>query len=316
MLTSFPEHPDGPHEGASWIDLLNPTAEEVKLVEGLTGLHVPTLAELREIESSSRLAERAGALYLSLAAVSRTEEGLRMTPVGFVLTAQRLLTVRFDHLAAIEQFTTRCHEGNIPDRTPMGVFIGICETMVDRIADSLERQGDLLDLASQRVFSRQRMEGKRPRQAELRLRGVLASVGHAGDTLSKLRDTLLGVGRIVPYVQVTAAEWTPKEMGQRLRTLRRDIQSLNDYDTHLSNKVQFLLDATLGFINIEQNNIIRVLTVVSVVGIPPTFVASMYGMNFKNMPELEWAWGYPYGLALILLSAIAPVVWFRVRGWL
>jgi len=102
----------------------------------------------------------------------------------------------------------------------------------------------------------------------------------------------------------------------RLETVRQDVASLNDYDAHLVNKLQLLLDATLGMINIEQNNIIKVLTIVSLVGVPPTLVASMYGMNFKNMPELDWAWGYPYGLAMIALSAVLPLLWFKWRGWL
>jgi magnesium transporter len=101
-----------------------------------------------------------------------------------------------------------------------------------------------------------------------------------------------------------------------LETARQDIVSLNDYDTHLTNNVQLLLDATLGLINIEQNNIIKVLTIVSVVGVPPTLVASMYGMNFKTIPEYDWAWGYPYGLTVIALSAILPLLWFKLRGWL
>ena len=107
----------------------------------------------------------------------------------------------------------------------------------------------------------------------------------------------------------------PTELKPRLETLRQDVASLNDYDAHLLNKVQLLLDATLGLINIDQNNIIKVLTIVSVVGVPPTLVASMYGMNFEHMPELHWAWGYPYGLALIALSAILPLLWFKWRGW-
>ena len=113
-----------------------------------------------------------------------------------------------------------------------------------------------------------------------------------------------------------AKDWVPAELKQRIKTQRSDIASLNDYEMHLTNKVQLLLDATLGLINIEQNNIIKVLTIVSVVGVPPTLVASMYGMNFKGMPELDWAWGYPYALTLILVSAVGPLLWFKKRGWL
>jgi len=145
---------------------------------------------------------------------------------------------------------------------------------------------------------------------------VLRRVGRCGDLASKIRDSLLGIGRIVPYVTGMAADWLPGEVKPHLRTLHQDIVSLTDYDHHLTNKVQLLLDATLGLINTEQNNIIKVLTVVSVVGVPPTLVASMYGMNFHVMPELSWSWGYPYGLALIVLSAVGPLVWFKLRGWL
>jgi len=119
----------------------------------------------------------------------------------------------------------------------------------------------------------------------------------------------------MPFVSTLAADWLPAEVKPRLQTLRQDVTSLNDYDAHLVNKVQLLLDATLGLINIDQNNMIKVLAIVSVVGVPPTLVASMYGMNFKYMPEFDWAWGYPYGLAVIALSAVLPLLWFKWRGW-
>ena len=155
-----------------------------------------------------------------------------------------------------------------------------------------------------------------PAREDANLRVILRRIGRCGDLASRIRDSLLGVGRIVPYVLGQCTGWLPGELHSRLETQRADIASLNDYDAHLTNKVQLLLDATLGLINIEQSNIIKVLTVVSVVGVPPTLVASMYGMNFHNMPELDWAWGYPWGLSLILISAVGPLIWFKVRGWL
>jgi magnesium transporter len=144
----------------------------------------------------------------------------------------------------------------------------------------------------------------------------LRSIGRAGDRLSNLRDSLLGIQRIVLYATQHAAGFMPAEDRQRLKTVRQDVTSLTDYDGQLANKVQFLLDATLGFINIEQNNSIKILTVVSVVGVPPTLVASIYGMNFKTMPELDWAWGYPYGLTMIVLTAVIPLIWFKRKGWI
>jgi magnesium transporter len=148
------------------------------------------------------------------------------------------------------------------------------------------------------------------------LRGILNRVGQCGDTLGNLRDSVIGIGRVIAYTQQTATDGRSPDQATRLATLRQDIASLNDYDQQLTTKVSFLLDAVLGFINIEQNNGVKVLTVVSVVGIPPTFVVGLYGMNFKNMPEYDWAYGYQYGWALILLSVVIPLVWFRVKGWI
>jgi magnesium transporter len=142
------------------------------------------------------------------------------------------------------------------------------------------------------------------------------TLGRIGDLVSRVRETQVNAALIVPYVEGAAREWLPKDLKPRFQTLRRDIASLNDYDTHLNYKLQFLLDATLGFINIAQNSVMKVLTVVSVVGIPPVLVAGIYGMNFKSMPELDWPWGYAYGLAVIVLSGLIPLGVFRKRNWI
>jgi magnesium transporter len=130
-----------------------------------------------------------------------------------------------------------------------------------------------------------------------------------------VRDSILGLQRIVPFASEPKRDWIDAGVKSRLDSAKTDIQSLADYEIHLYTKVQFLLDATLGFINTKQNDIFTVLTIASVVGIPPTLVASIYGMNFKNMPELDWAWGYQFGLGVILLSTIVPIVWLKWRGW-
>jgi magnesium transporter len=305
-------------DGVVWIDLMNPSPDEVAYVERVTGLHVPNMAELSEIESSSRLRSEGDTLYLSAPIVVRPPTGgLIGTAVGFVLNRDRLITVRFQDLMAFKSFmeTTRL-PGAVHHSGP-GAFVGLVDAIIDRIADVLESVGADLDQISVRVF---RANGdakpRRPAREDADLREVLRRIGRNGDLASKIRDSLLGIGRIVPYVMNVSAHWLPGELRPRLETQRQDVLSLNDYDAHLTNKVQLLLDATLGLINIEQNNIIKVLTVVSVVGVPPTLVASLYGMNFHNMPELSWAYGYQYGLAMIVLSAVGPLVWFRLRGWL
>ena len=302
-----------------WIDLCKGTAEEIAFVERVTGLHVPDVAELSEIESSSRLYTDNGALYLSTPIVSRSEGGdPMMTALGFVLTRDRLVTVRFAELKAFATFQERCGRIDAVHRSAVGAFTGIVEAIVDRIADVLENIGAELDAVSRRVFRDApagATKGRRPARSDADLREVLRQIGRSGDLASKIRDSLLGIGRIGPYVATIAKDWLPHEVQPHLESLRHDITSLSDYDAYLANKVQFLLDATLGLINIEQNVIIKVLTIVSVVGVPPTLVAGIYGMNFHNMPELDWGWGYAYGLGLILLTAVGPLVWFKIRGW-
>ena len=300
-----------------WIDMLDADANEIIFVERATGLHIPTVDDLSEIESSSRLRTENNVVYLSAPMISRAESSdPRTTPVGFVLTKDLLITVRFEELVAFRTFVERNTKSDAPCRESVGAFAGLMDTIVDRIADLLEVVESELDGVSRRIFRTDAAATRRPARENADLRKILRRVGGAGDLVSKIRDSLLGVGRILPYVISQAADWLTADVKHRLETMRQDIVSLNDYDAHLVNKVQLLLDATLGLINVEQNNIIKVLTIVSVVGVPPTLVASMYGMNFKYMPELNWAWGYPYAIGLIALSAVVPLLWFKFRGWL
>jgi len=304
-------------DGIVWIDLLHPTEQETGFIERTTGLHIPTREELSEIETSSRLRNDKGVLYLSMPAVLRQNGQPVATPLGFVLSASHMITVRFEALPAFETFAIEIKTPEDIHPSSAGAFAGLLETIVDRMADVLEHVGGELDAVSHRVFRPKKKSDaqQRPSRAENDLRETMRAIGRAGDLISKIRDSLTGIGRLVPYTLGHCVAWMPHEVRTTLETLRSDVVSLNDYDGYLTSKVQFLLDATLGLINIEQNNIIKVLTVVSVVGVPPTLVASWYGMNFKTMPELDWAYGYPYVIVIALLSAILPIVYFRVRGW-
>jgi magnesium transporter len=289
----------------AWLDLLNPDPDEAAFVTRTTGLHVPSIEDLSEIESSSRLRNQNGAIYLSAPLVYRADADQPLTtPVGFVLTRERLITVRFEELTPFSTFINRDLAAEADPLTSAAVFAGLMDAITDRLADILETIAGELDVLSHRLFRSPVTEpaGRRPparESADLRI--ILRRIGHSGDLASKIRDSLHGIGRVVPYVSTLAADWLPPEVKPRLDTVRQDVLSLGD---------------TLGLINVEQNNIIKVLTIVSVVGIPPTLIASMYGMNFKGMPELDWSWGYPYGLAMIALSAILPLVWFKWRGWI
>jgi magnesium transporter len=313
-LRRITEPPDQALRDAAWIDLLNPGTEEVNRVVGATDLRVPSEAELSEIETSSRLATDNGVLYLSMPLVSRLDAGPRSVPAGFVLSPERLLTIRFAPSRLFDEFSERQLSAETAERGGAHVLVGLLETIVDRQADALEQMRADLDAISQRIFR----EGQRlSRKGEdTMLRETLAAIGRTGEVISFIRDSQLGADRIVPYVLGNTKEWLPTELEPRLNTLRQDIASLKDYDLHLDDKVQFLLDATLGFISIAQNNVVKVLTVASVAGIPPVLIAGIYGMNFKLMPELDWHWGYPYALVVIALSTIVPLVWFKLKGWL
>ena len=323
MLTIYPEKAasirsagaEGLPPEVVWIDLLSPTDEEKALIESRARIHIPSLEALSEIESSSRLAVDQDTIYLSLPAVAQGQTpDAHLSPVGFVFTQKVLVTVRFGALATFDIVAERVSKDETM-QNPIAVFMTLLETMVDRGADALERLGAELDKVSRAVFRGDPSRPKHVARSNNALRRALTSVGSTGDRLTLTRDALLGIGRIAPFVLSLRKSWIVPEFEARLEAMIKDVASLNDYEGHLSNKVQFLLDAILGLISIQQNDIFKVLTIVSVVGIPPTLVAGIYGMNFKYMPELNWIAGYPFGLAMIALSAFIPVLWFKWRGW-
>lgn len=298
-----------------WMDLLNPTADEIAFVEQRAGIRVPTAEALSEVEASSRLQVERGVLYLSAPIVAGSQaENPVLSPAGFILSPRLLVTVRFTPLSTFDTVAERIRvEEELCNS--VGVFTALMEAIVDRGADVLEHLGAELDRLSRSVFRGDPNQMRHPARSNEALRLTLSHVGDIGDRLSLARDTLLGIGRITHFASDIGQAWIAPEFQARLGAVAKDVVSLNDFETQLANKVQLLLDAVLGFITIAQNDLFKVLTIVSVVGIPPTLVAGIYGMNFKNMPELNWAWGYPFGLALIALSAILPLVWFKVRGW-
>ena len=308
-----------PH--AVWIDLNDPSAEEAEHIEAATGLRVPSRKALSEVENSSRLRRLKNGLSLSTPMITFDKVDSLLMPLGFVLTRDRLITVRFHELRAFAEVKKRIAERDGDSETSTDIFLLLIEELVDSLADALEEMGSDLDALSTRIFDFDvRAAGggesrKTPRRRDLGLRRILRSVGRRGKALGKIRSSLLGLERILPFVASECEHLLGETELPRFETLRRDIASLDEFEIRLSENVQFLLDATLGLINIEQNNTFRVLTVVSVVGVPPTLIASMYGMNFKHMPELDWVYGYPYGLSLIAISAIVPVVFFKLRGW-
>jgi magnesium transporter len=305
-----------PDAAPIWIDLLDPTSEESARVAAQFGVQVPSRAALQEIETSSRTRTEGQVLYVSMPLTTRDAAAdLAPVPLGFILSPQLLVTVRFSDVHAFAQVLARLGADQQQHASGAAVFCALIDGMVDFSADTLEKLSTDLASVSSRVFSHDELVRTRGRRFARVLRESLGAVGTAGDHLSRIRESLLGLQRIVSFVAEMAADWLQPELKSRLKTARQDLTSLVDFEAHLSGKTQFLLDAVLGFINTEQNDIFKILTIVSVVGIPPTLIASMYGMNFHYMPELSWRWGYAYGLGLIALSTLLPILWFKRRGW-
>jgi magnesium transporter len=297
-----------------WVDLFNPTAEEIARVAVESGIRVPSRESLQEIETSSRLRADGQVLYASMPlAIQDEAAGFVPVPLGFILSPQVLVTVRYSEVHAFAQVEARVKKGL--DASSATVFAALIESMVDVGADRLEKLSSDLASVSAQAFGPQGSSRRGAKRISRALRACLAAVGMAGDHLSRSRESMLGLQRIIGFILKMTTDWLLPEEKTRLSTAQQDLISLVDFETHLFSKTQFLLDAILGFINTEQNEIFKVLTIASVVGIPPTLIASMYGMNFHNMPELSWRWGYPYGLAVIAISTLLPILWFKRRGW-
>jgi magnesium transporter len=310
------EAASGALAGSVWIDLLNGSQAERTSVEAATGLHLPTEAAINEIEMSSRLGMRHGVLYLNMPLINMASDAATGTSVGFVLSKDRLITTRFAASQIFDLYRERLTQADEEDVSAPHIFLSLLEAIVDRQADALEYVRDELEKISHGIFLMGTGPSDGRKTEDKVLKRTLGELGRLGDLISHIRDTQVAAARIVPYVATKAADWLPAALHPRLETLKQDIASISDFDTHLNDKTQFLLDATMGFINIAQNNVMKVMAIASVVGIPPVLVAGVYGMNFKNIPEYDWAYGYAYGWAMIILTTLIPLAIFRWRKWI
>jgi len=321
LLTLYRADGDASRIGAKlppkviWIDLLNPTDDEKSSVERILEIEIPSEAALNEIEASSRLISRNDHLYLSSSAVRVDEHGeAHLTPVGFVVGPHVLVTIRFAASSVFDAVRDRVR-ANDELATGMDVFVALLEAIVDRGADVLEHLAATSDVLSRRVFKGGLVRSRRPVRSSRRLREALENVGMMAETLARARDVLLGVQRVASFAGGANSEWITEVAKKRLESISKDVASLSDYESRLSDKIQLLLDATLGFINIQQNDLFKILTIVSVVGVPPTILVGIWGMNFKNMPELSWTLGYPLAWLAVIASGLIPLLWFKWRGW-
>lgn len=301
---------------AVWVDLLNPTQEEERAVQEALRLEVPTREEMEEIESSSRLYREDDTLFLTANFLYGVEGGeYGSTPITFVLSNQVLVTVRYQTPKAFSVFSVRCQRSPALVASPDGVMLHLFEQVVDRLADILERVGADMDRTSSASFRGARAKVKATKR-DHDLREALITLGQVGEVTTRASETLLGLTRILTFVGAEKATAVRKENQALIKTLVRDVRSLVDHAGFLNNKATFLLDAVLGILNVEQNNIIKTFTVASVALMPPTLIASIYGMNFEFMPELRQTWGYPVAVLMMVVSALLPIVYFRRKGWL
>ncbi|GIX11419.1 magnesium transporter CorA family protein [Elioraea sp.] len=313
-------HP--PPEGAAaapppvWIDLLQPTWQEERMVERLIGVELPTREEQQEIEASSRLYREGEALFLTTPVMHGADTGEPGTAaITFVLTAQTLVTVRHATPRAFGVYAARAAKNASLVATADGVMLGLFEQVVDRLADVLERITADMDRSSAAAFRAAR-SSEPASTKNAALKEALITLGRVGDATARANETLLGLARIMAFIAAEKDSAIRKENKPRIKTLARDLRSLQEHAKFLNEKATFLLDAVLGVINIEQTAVIKTFSVVAVALMPPTLIASIYGMNFEHMPELAWGIGYPLSLVAMVVSAVLPVIYFRRKGWL
>src|SRR4051794_29349618 len=297
-----------------WFDLVKPTQQEDKLVEAHLGIAVPTREEMQEIEVTSRLYVENGARYMTATLMCQSDsETPKTTAVTFILSGQRLITVRYDEPRPFMMVGNRLARVCSPAIGGQTVLMDLLDAVIDRAADILEKIGAEVDQVSHDIFEPEDARADRTRTYNQ----ILRALGQKGDLASKVRESLVSLGRLLLFLANEAdnMRWA-KEPRAQLRGMQRDVHSLSDHAAYLSNKIQFLLDAMLGLVTIEQNNVIKIFSVAAVALMPPTLIASIYGMNFKHMPELDWYFGYPIVIVLMIVAAALPYYFFKWKKWL
>ena len=303
-------------EAATWIDLEEPTRDEEKLVEQCLGVGIPTRDDMIEIEPSSRLYEKNGILFMTMSMLFGVNEGQPASePISFVLAKDRLVTIRYVTPKPVLAFVQ--HVRSEPDlaRSALIVMLRLLDAIIERLADELESSGAEIERISNQIFQR-RTEVER--RSELRLEAVLTDIGRAQQLVAKVRETAVSTSRLITFLAGSERMHLPENALARdnLQNLAQDTGALIDHSAFLSSNLTFMLDASLGLISIEQNSAMKLFSWAALVFLPPTLIAGIYGMNFENMPELKWLYGYPFALTLILVSAVVPLWYLKRRGWI
>ncbi|MFA7261913.1 MAG: magnesium transporter CorA family protein [Caulobacter sp.] len=295
-------------DDVAWIDLTNPDRAEELIAEKALGVLLPTREEMAEIEVSSRLYQEDGAAFMTaflLVGADGDDPGVE--PVTFVLAKGRLITIRYVEPRAFVAFAAQAERDANFCRSGVDAFLGLLDALIDRLADILEKTSADVERISADIFRPTRRGGFKP---------ILRRLGRSQSIAAKARGSLVSLARLLSFAALSDDVAAGKEHRERLRSLQRDAQSLTDHSAYLTENVTFLLDSAVGLINTDQNEIMKVFSVWAVILMPPTLIGSVYGMNFRHMPELGWVGGYPMALGLMGVTMIAPIWWFRRKGWL
>lgn len=302
--------------GALWIDLLDPTTAEEDLAEKALGQDIPTREELAEIEPSSRLYERQGALFMTASVIYGFTGGKPDTdPVGFILTDKLLVTVRYVDPTPFVIFAEHLYAEPELGSDAITILVRLLDAIVDRLADELEATANDIETVSTHIFEHRAQSARARRRNELRMEALLLRLGAVQRKLAEIRESAVSTGRLLGFLKVSR-HCRNSEVEGHVESLHGDVNALMDHSDFLADNLTFLLDASLGLISLEQNNVMKLFSIFAVVLMPPTLIAGVYGMNFEHMPELEWLLGYPFALALIVASAIIPYLLARRSGWL
>ncbi|QNP58660.1 magnesium/cobalt transporter CorA [Paenacidovorax monticola] len=298
-----------------WVDLEAPTLEEKRWIKQHYGLSIPEDAMDEDIEESARFYEEDnGDLHIRSDFLIDDAEDPRSVRVAFILNLMNdtlrskgvLFSIHDEDVPVFRLLRMRARRAPGLIEDAKDVLLKLFDADAEYSADTLEGIYDDLEQASAQVLSGD--------VTDTRASEVLAAIARQEDLNGRIRRNVMDTRRAVSFMM--RSRMLNAEQFEEARQILRDIESLDNHTAFLFDKINFLMDATVGFININQNKIIKIFSVASVALLPPTLIASVYGMNFKFMPELEWAYGYPYVVALMVASAVVPMLYFRKRGWL
>ena len=291
-------------ESARWIDLVAPEEDELALLNAMRRGSLPDIDDVEEIESSARFFIDEQGIHVHSLFLYQSEGRHRTTTVAFVLSNDQLLTLRDSEVADFRLMRMRARRGWVKVDDPFDILLSVLEQKVENMADNLENMHRQLENVSQIVLEDENsvMEDAIDRLAKLE------------DSNGKTRLCLMDTQRSISFLQ----RHLRNDVERRATCLeiQHDLDTLMTHTNFLFEKINFLMDTAQGFINIEQSQIIKTFSIAAVVFLPPTMVASVYGMNFRIMPELDWALGYPFALLLMFLSGLAPYLYFKYKGWL